>query len=107
MAPQQPCVLIVEDEADLSQLIAEALTNDGFVPSEAATGADAMSRLKGFAYDAIIIDLKLPDATGMDILETALSLYPEIVSLVTTGNGGVSEAVQAIKTGAIDFLIKP
>jgi len=107
MAVQQPCVLIVEDEADLRQLIVEALSQEGFAPSEAATGTDALSRLRGFAYDAVVVDLKLPDANGMDILETALSLYPEIVAIVTTGSGGVSEAVQAIKTGAIDFLIKP
>src|SRR5215204_2053193 len=107
MAVQQPCVLIVEDEADLRQLIVEALSQEGFAPSEAATGTDALSRLRGFAYDAVVVDLKLPDANGMDILETALTLYPEIVAIVTTGSGGVSEAVQAIKTGAIDFLIKP
>src|SRR5215212_3371777 len=107
MALQPPCVLIVEDEADLRQLIVEALSQEGFAPSEAATGTDALSRLKGFAYDAVVVDLKLPDANGMDILKTALSLYPEIVGIVTTGSGGVSEAVQAIKTGAIDFLIKP
>jgi len=107
MPVSQPCVLIVDNEAELRQLIAEALHAEGFVASQAATGADAISRLRGFAYDAIIIDLKLPDADGMDILDTAVTLYPEIVSIVTTGFGGVAEAVQAIKRGAIDFLIKP
>jgi DNA-binding NtrC family response regulator len=107
MPVSQPCVLIVDDEAELRQLIAEALHAEGFVASQAATGADAISRLWGFAYDAIIIDLKLPDADGMDILDTAVTLYPEIVSIVTTGFGGVAEAIQAIKRGAIDFLIRP
>jgi len=103
----QPCVLLVEDEEDLRALIAEALTKEGFAVAEAPTGAEAGERLRSFAYDAIVVDLKLPDADGMDILESALTRYPEVVAVVMTGFGGVTEAVQAIKKGAIDFLIKP
>jgi DNA-binding NtrC family response regulator len=107
MPASQPCVLIVEDEAELRKMIAEALTCEGFAASESETAADALSRLRGFAYDAVVIDLKLPDANGMEVLDTALALYPNMVSIVTTGFGGVAEAVQAIKRGAVDFLIKP
>jgi len=103
----QPCVLLVEDEEDLRALIAEALTKEGFAVAEAPTGAEASERLRSFAYDAIVVDLKLPDADGMDILESALTRYPEVVAVVMTGFGGVTEAVHAIKKGAIDFLIKP
>ena len=108
MAPRsQPCVLLVEDEQELRAIIAEALTKEGFIVAEAPTGAEAMERLKGFAYDALVVDLKLPDADGMDILDAALARYPEVFAVVMTGFGGVAEAVQAIKKGAIDFLIKP
>jgi two-component system response regulator AtoC len=108
MAPHsQPCVLLVEDGEDLRAIIAEALTKEGFVVAEAPTGAEAMERLKAFAYDALVVDLKLPDADGMDILDAALARYPEVCAVVMTGFGGVTEAVQAIKKGAIDFLIKP
>jgi two-component system, NtrC family, response regulator AtoC len=103
----QPCVLLVEDEQELRAIIAEALTKEGFVVAEAPTGAEAMERLKGFAYDALVVDLKLPDADGMDILDAALARYPEVFAVVMTGFGGVAEAVQSIKKGAIDFLIKP
>ena len=106
-ARPQPCVLLVEDEDDLRALIAEALTKEGFIVAEAPTGAEAAERLRSFAYDALVVDLKLPDADGMDILESALARYPEVVAVVMTGFGGVTEAVQAIKKGAIDFLIKP
>ena len=108
MAPRtQPCVLLVEDEEDLRSLIAQSLAKDGFAVAEAPTGGEALERLKGFAYDALVVDLKLPDADGMDILDAALARYPEVYAVVMTGYGGVSEAVQAIKKGAIDFLIKP
>jgi len=103
----QPCVLIVEDEPELRALVAGSLVGEGFAVAEAPTGAHAMERLAAFAYDAVVLDLKLPDADGMDILDAALARYPEIFVVVMTGYGGVEEAVRAIKKGAIDFLIKP
>ncbi len=103
----QPTVLVVDDETDLRQLIAESLTGDGFAVAQAGDAAEAYERLKAFAYDALVIDLRLPDADGMDVLDAALSRYPDILAVMVTGFGGVTEAVRAIKRGAADFLIKP
>ncbi len=103
----QPTVLVVEDEAELRQIIADSLEAKGFAVAQALDAADARSRLEGFAYDGLVIDLRLPDADGMDVLDAALARYPEIRAVVITGWGGVEEAVKAIKRGAIDFLIKP
>jgi DNA-binding NtrC family response regulator len=100
-------VLVVEDEPDLQALIGECLETEGFAVARALDAADAIERLRGFAYDGVVVDLRLPDANGMDVLDEALTLYPEIRAIVITGFGGVSEAVTAIKRGAIDFLIKP
>src|SRR4051794_870273 len=102
-----PSVLVVEDESDLRQLIGDSLQSGGFEPVLVATAAEALSRLDGFAYDALVVDLRLPDADGMDVLSAALDRYPGILSVVITGYGGVDEAVAAIKRGALDFLIKP
>ena len=106
-ARPQPSVLVVEDEAELRQTIAESLTEQGFVVAQSADGADAFDRLKGFAYDAIVIDLRLPDADGLDVLDAAVGRYPDILAVMVTGFGGVAEAVSAMRRGAIDFLIKP
>jgi two-component system response regulator AtoC len=103
----QPTVLVVEDEAALRQTIADSLEASGFVVAQAPDAADAIARLEGFAYDALVVDLGLPDANGMDVLEQALTRYPVIRCVVITGFGGVEDAVKAIRRGAIDFLIKP
>jgi DNA-binding NtrC family response regulator len=103
----QPTVLVVEDETELRQLVAESLEAKGFIVAQAVDAADAIARLEGFAYDGLVVDLRLPDADGMSVLTAALDRYPEIRSVVMTGFGGVEEAVKAIKLGAIDFLIKP
>src|SRR5262245_22134250 len=103
----RPSVLVVEDEPDLRELIAECLEADGFAVAQAFSGTEALDRLRGFAYDGLVVDLRLPDADGMDILDEALTRFPTIRAVVITGFGGVSEAVRAIKRGAVDFLIKP
>ena len=63
--------------------------------------------MRALAFDAVVIDLRLPDADGMRVLDLALDCYPQIVSVVVSGFGGVTEAVAAMKRGAHDFLIKP
>ena len=105
--PTPPTVLVVEDDADLRLTLVESLEASGFAAAQACDAADAIDRLQGFAYDGLVVDLKLPDADGMTVLREAMSRYPAIRAVVITGFGGVGEAVQAIRQGAVDFLIKP
>jgi DNA-binding NtrC family response regulator len=98
---------VVEDDVDLRQTIVDSLEASGFSAAQAVDAAEARARLKAFAYDGMVVDLRLPDADGLDVLDEALSRYPEMRAVVMTGFGGVSEAVTAIKRGAVDFLIKP
>src|SRR5262245_48394227 len=91
-----PTALVVEDDADLRPLIVESLEVAGLAAAEAADAADAQSRLDGFAYDALVVDLSLPDGDGMNVLRYALERYPAIRAIVITGYGGVEEAVSAI-----------
>ena len=102
-----PSILIVEDDPDLRQTIATSLEASGFAAAQAGDAADALGRLRGFAYDGLVVDLRLPDGDGMTVLDEAIDRYPEIRAVVMTGFGGVAEAVTAIKRGAVDFLIKP
>ena len=88
-----PSVLVVEDESDLRQLVGDSLQAAGFEPVLVATAAEAMSRLDAFAFDALVVDLRLPDADGMDVLTAATERYPGILGVVVTGFGGVDEAV--------------
>jgi DNA-binding NtrC family response regulator len=100
-------VLIVEDEAALRRGLAESLVDRGFEVAEAQGVADGLAALDQFAYDALVVDLGLPDGSGMKVLESALGRYPLIAAVVITGSGHVADAVAAIKRGAIDFLTKP
>jgi DNA-binding NtrC family response regulator len=103
----RPSVLVVEDEQALREAITHGLEDDGFAVVQAGDAADARKRLNAFPYDALVVDLRLPDASGLDVLDEALTRFPALRAIVMTGFGGVSEAVSAIKRGAVDFLIKP
>ena len=100
-------VLLIEDEPTLRQAIADGLEAGGFSVAQAADAAAGLERLHAFAYDALVVDLRLPDANGLDVLDEALTLFPTMRAVVMTGFGGVSDAVTAIKRGAVDFLTKP
>jgi DNA-binding NtrC family response regulator len=102
-----PSVLVVEDDPDLRDLIAAALQTQGFDVTVVGLGADGIARLEAFAFDALVVDLGLPDTCGAAVLDTALDRYPEIRCVVISGYGAIDDAVKAIKRGAIDFLLKP
>jgi len=100
-------VLIVEDEAPLREVIAEQLTDRGFVVEQADNGETALERLSSFAFDILIADLHLPGIDGSTVVEKAVALYPDLIGIVVTGYGTVKSAVEAIKRGAADFITKP
>jgi DNA-binding NtrC family response regulator len=107
MSHQVKHLLLVDDEPLLRQAIAELLTDRGFQVQEADSGEAALSRLAGFAFDALVTDLRLPGVPGTTVIEAALERYPDIVVVVVTGYGTVKDAVEAIKRGAADFVAKP
>jgi two-component system, NtrC family, response regulator AtoC len=99
--------LVVDDESDSRQMIADSLEAAGFTAAQSPSAADALSRLEGYAYDALVVNARLPDGDGLDVLDQALSRYPDMRCVVTAGFGSIDHAVRALKRGAVDFLIKP
>jgi DNA-binding NtrC family response regulator len=102
-----PSILVVEDDLDLRQTIVASLEAHGFAVAQAGDAAGAIERLRSRAYDGLVVDLRLPDADGMTVVDEALDRDPQIRAVVITGSSGVADAVAAIKRGAVDFLITP
>jgi DNA-binding NtrC family response regulator len=100
-------VLIVDPQADFRRAAADALDRAGCVAAQSGTYADAMARLDGFAYDALVVDVRLPDGDGLDVLDAALTRYPKMRCVVTASFASIHHAVRALKRGAIEYLIKP
>jgi len=87
--------------------VAFAFEEAGFAAAESSTFADALTRLDGFAYDALIVDVRLPGGDGLDVLDAAHAKYPGIRSVVLSTFGSIHHAVRSLKAGAKDYLLKP
>jgi len=101
-----PTVLIVDDEAAIVSSLSGALTREGYQVDGAATAAEARAKLRE-AYDAVLLDVWLPDGNGVDVLAEIMATTPDTVVVMISGHGSVDAAVQATRLGAFDFLEKP
>jgi len=99
-------VLIVEDDANLRAALAALVSREGAVVHDAATLEEARKRLAERSFDAALVDLTLPDGSGLELLgDPEAQGAPEYI--VVTGDGTAETAVQALKRGALDYLTKP
>jgi DNA-binding response OmpR family regulator len=100
-------VLVVEDNDELSGLIARGLAAAGYSVDRLGTAADARQALATTSYAAIILDLGLPDADGLTILREMRRRKDPVPVLVLTARAGVHDRVEGLRTGADDYLVKP
>lgn len=102
-------ILVVDDEAEIRTALEEILREEGYGVATAANAAEARTRLDDAPYDAVLLDIWLPDRDGLDVLgeihEQAADVRPEVV--IISGHGTIESAVKATKLGAFDFLEKP
>lgn len=100
-------VLIVDDEVNLMAALCEVLGEQGFEAYGYASGADALKALQEQSYDLLLTDLMMPDLDGIELLKEALKIDPNMVGIMITGQGTVQTAVEAMKAGAFDYVLKP
>lgn len=100
-------ILIIDDEANLRRSLAIILKKAGYSVTSAGNGEEAFQYLQAGAYDLIFLDLKMPDVNGIDILPQIRSLYPETPVLILTAHATLESAIEAVRKGAQDYLIKP
>jgi len=100
-------ILLVEDQEDLRRVLAKIFQARGFDVIEAPTRTSLNAVLHGLQPDVALIDLKLPDADGLEILSTLKQHWPDTECIVLTGHGSLDLAVESVKRGAFHFQMKP
>ena len=100
-------VLLVEDDSELRSSLEIALRELSFEVDSAADGKAALAKIKDGIYDILITDLRLPQLSGDKVLCQSKLLYPDLIVIVITGYGDVSNAVNMMKLGATDYVQKP
>lgn len=104
-APRQ--ILVVDDEPNLRRVLGAQLSRDGYEVHAAADGEEALRILHEQYIDAVITDLRMPGLDGLSLLKRALALEPELPVIMITAHGTVDNAVEALKSGAFDYITKP
>jgi len=100
-------ILVIEDERVVRNGCRLALSTVGNVVTACTTGREGMEAIQDGAYDIILLDMKLPDMDGMDILRAVHARRPNVYVIVMTGYSTIQNAVEAMKAGAFDYLAKP
>jgi DNA-binding NtrC family response regulator len=103
----QPDILLVDDDERLRTAAGKVLKGEGYSVASAASGYEALDRLKQGGVALLISDLRLPDLDGLALLKQTRELRPETEVVMITGHGSVEQAVEAMKLGAYDFIEKP
>lgn len=100
-------ILLVDDEKEFVETLAERLRTRDFHVTEAFSGNEALEKLKEYNFDVTILDVQMPGMDGIEALRAIKKLKPLTEVLMLTGHGTIETAIEGMKLGAYDFLIKP
>jgi DNA-binding NtrC family response regulator len=100
-------ILLADDETTILRTLGDALSDAGYDVIPAPTGDEAAKILDDRPVDCLITDIKMPGIGGIELLQRAKQLYPDIYVIVITGHGSVESAVEAMKAGATEYVTKP
>lgn len=100
-------ILVIDDDRSFRVSIQYFLEENGYATVSAATGSEAFARLQANSYQAVLLDLILPDINGMELAEYLSVNHPDTAVVILTGYGTMNSAIQALRYGIIDYLHKP
>ena len=104
---QKAIILVIDDEEAMRDSCCQVLSKNGYVVETAENGHGGLRKIREIKPDLVLIDLKMPGMSGMELLERIGDIDPDIVSVVITGYATIESAVEAMKRNAYDFLSKP
>ena len=102
-----PHILVVDDDELIRQQIERLYIQNGYVVSPAATAEAALDYLEAGDIDLVVTDIQLPGLSGVELTERIQELYPDVPVVVITGHAGIENAVEVLKLGATDYIVKP
>jgi DNA-binding NtrC family response regulator len=100
-------ILIVDDELIMRESLAGWLERDGHVVETAASGEEALQKLKEYHFEILLVDIKMEGMSGLDVLTKVKESDPDVAIVMITAYGSISTAIEAMKNGAVDYLLKP
>jgi DNA-binding response OmpR family regulator len=102
-----PRIIIIDDDQALHRVFTRILQKEGYSVETAETGSEALEKIRSSIFDIALIDVKLPDVNGLDLLPLLKEIAPSMVKIMITGYAIVDGKAGALKSGADDFFKKP
>jgi DNA-binding NtrC family response regulator len=103
----KPAILVVDDDEVMRQTLSDVFKKKGYAVSTAETGGQTISFIKEQLFDLILLDIRLPDMDGLDVLKDIKEIESDLMVIVMTAYSDVQTAVTAMKSGAFDYIDKP
>jgi two-component system cell cycle sensor histidine kinase/response regulator CckA len=100
-------ILVVDDEPELRSVLVESLQKQGYEAVGCSSGRKALAELRQHDFDLLLTDLMMPEMDGITLLKAALEIDPHVICIMVTGQGTIQTAVDAMQTGAFDYVLKP
>jgi len=100
-------IMVVDDDPELRRALVESVQRQGFEVTGCGSGPDALAELCERDFDLLLTDLMMPEMDGIALLKNALEIDPHLVGIIMTGQGTIQTAVDAMQTGAYDYVLKP
>ena len=102
-----PRLLLIDDERDFVNILSKRMQRRNIEVAKAYSGAEAIRALRSREFDVAVLDLKMEDMNGIEVLKILKILDPRLVVIMLTGHGSAEAAEQGLKLGAFDYLTKP
>ncbi len=100
-------ILVVDDEVELKNILVESLTSQGYETSGLNSGEKALASLRTEPFDVVLTDMMMPGMDGITLVQEGLQIDPQLICIVMTGQGTIQTAVDSMKVGAFDYILKP
>ncbi len=104
---QQERILIIDDERSIRKTVGISLESEGYYVDTAETGTEGLEKISTYDFNVILLDLRLPDINGMEILQRVFNDGHDVVVIIITAHGSIDSAVEAVKSGAFHYITKP
>ena len=107
LSTESPRILVVDDERVIREMLSDFLGLEGYVVRTVEDGVQALEELQRRSYNLVISDLKMPNMNGLELIEKITELGIPVLTVIMTGFGTVETAIEAMKHGAYDYVLKP
>ncbi|RLC71106.1 MAG: response regulator [Chloroflexi bacterium] len=107
MKEEKKDILVVDDDPDFQRVVKRILEAKGYRVETVPSAREALSKARSRSYNVAILDVRLPDIEGTELLSRLLGLHPKMIAIVLTGHASVQSAIQSFNRGAFAYLEKP